>query len=790
INLLSAAVYGKKLTGKEILQLVIMALIFLVLLYPSPSGLVLYWTMNNIFSLVKNIFHHTAHPGRNFRLMMTGVFWGLSLFCIYTLIPQIARFFPFIKPSFTLGNRIVLCIIFGVVALCLYFLPQVFERAKMYGIFNKKLRNETRNDWTVLFLLSCGVLAILAGLVVPLSLIASSVHEFAHVVSLPSKNPLSFIPTVFAQSVGLLAFYPLMIYCLFKNRVKYPLMLIWLAVTVCSIVNVFLFPGNYGTISVTLTFDNPVTFSSISKNEIFVNLAVLAVVLSAVLLLLYFRKSKWLNSLLSICIIALAVMSVRNFAEIKKEHNKYIALNNDVQKESSKSSSSSCKEILPFFKLSKTKQNVVVIMLDRAISNYFEEALKYDPTLKERMSGFVFYPNTASFNGHTVMGAPPLFGGYEYAPVEMNRRDDVPLVDKHNESLLVMPTIFKNAGYHCAFADPVYARYFWIPDVNVLKSRGFDSELLLGRYSKKWIHENKSIIAEELVSALDGNNTTWRERMIKNNLLNFSIFREMPVVLRPIFCDDNCWMDIEQYKNIINGFEACIDSYSELAYLPQLCTYDSDVGELVMFVNDITHNSYNAYPPDFVPGKTRDFSYINNYKFPYRKADESLFSMNVCALETLCNWWEKMKTEGVYDNTKIIIAADHGYDVEVRPFTSIFPILDDAREYAFYNPLLLVKDFNAVGEVKTSYEFMTNADVPTIAVSHLPEDLRKNPFTGKMLNGEQKNDGITVVNSHKYSISDHGTYTFKYTDNELFHVKDNIFVKENWTGVKPDVENH
>ncbi|WP_228378566.1 hypothetical protein [Treponema endosymbiont of Eucomonympha sp.] len=30
-----------------------MALVFLVLLYNSPAGLVLYWTVNNVFSLAK-----------------------------------------------------------------------------------------------------------------------------------------------------------------------------------------------------------------------------------------------------------------------------------------------------------------------------------------------------------------------------------------------------------------------------------------------------------------------------------------------------------------------------------------------------------------------------------------------------------------------------------------------------------------------------------------------------------------------------------------------------------------
>ena len=55
INLLSAAVYANKMPFKSKVQLFIMAALFLVLLYNSPSGMVLYWTCNNLFSLVKNI---------------------------------------------------------------------------------------------------------------------------------------------------------------------------------------------------------------------------------------------------------------------------------------------------------------------------------------------------------------------------------------------------------------------------------------------------------------------------------------------------------------------------------------------------------------------------------------------------------------------------------------------------------------------------------------------------------------------------------------------------------------
>ena len=51
INLLSAAIYLKGFPLRSKVLTVGMALIFLVLLYDSPAGLVFYWTLNNLFSL-------------------------------------------------------------------------------------------------------------------------------------------------------------------------------------------------------------------------------------------------------------------------------------------------------------------------------------------------------------------------------------------------------------------------------------------------------------------------------------------------------------------------------------------------------------------------------------------------------------------------------------------------------------------------------------------------------------------------------------------------------------------
>lgn len=57
-NLLSSFVYTKGLTKGEQYKLFFMALLFLFLLYTSSSALVFYWTLNNVYSLFKNVIHN------------------------------------------------------------------------------------------------------------------------------------------------------------------------------------------------------------------------------------------------------------------------------------------------------------------------------------------------------------------------------------------------------------------------------------------------------------------------------------------------------------------------------------------------------------------------------------------------------------------------------------------------------------------------------------------------------------------------------------------------------------
>ncbi|MBA3774141.1 MAG: YidC/Oxa1 family membrane protein insertase [Ramlibacter sp.] len=67
VNLYALQLYARQLSRSEWLQGVAVALLFLVLLYESPSGLVLYWTFNNLLSVLKSFWytrHHEADQRR------------------------------------------------------------------------------------------------------------------------------------------------------------------------------------------------------------------------------------------------------------------------------------------------------------------------------------------------------------------------------------------------------------------------------------------------------------------------------------------------------------------------------------------------------------------------------------------------------------------------------------------------------------------------------------------------------------------------------------------------------
>lgn len=60
LNMLAVHLYSWQLPRREKIQSYVIALIFLFLLYKSPAGLVLYWTINNLISALKSLIYSTG----------------------------------------------------------------------------------------------------------------------------------------------------------------------------------------------------------------------------------------------------------------------------------------------------------------------------------------------------------------------------------------------------------------------------------------------------------------------------------------------------------------------------------------------------------------------------------------------------------------------------------------------------------------------------------------------------------------------------------------------------------
>jgi hypothetical protein len=507
------------------------------------------------------------------------------------------------------------------------------------------------------------------------------------------------------------------------------------------LLDVFVFPGNYGIISVSFVYNGSIGHSS---REILINTASLVVLFIAVFLFYRLKYKKIIPVLISLCIFSLAVLSAINFHKINSE---FSLLQQYYVKENKK-----IEQISPIASLSRTGKNVVVIMLDRAISVFVPFIFDEYPDLREKYSGFVFFPNTVSFNGYTRIGSPPIFGGYEYTPEAINQRNTVPLVEKHNEALLMMPRILSENRFSVCVTDPPYANYNQKSDLSIFEPyENIDAYITDSKYTDLWIEDHGL--------KLQGQSAT-----IKRNMLWYSLLKGLPLFFRqPVYMDGTWCSPTTDHR-----LRLTLNGYSVLDYLPKLISItNEEKNAALIMTNNTTHEGSFLQAPDYFPVIN-----VTNYGSG-RFAKEHAYHVNAAALKRLAEWFDILKKEKLYDNTRIILVSDHG--PEPNFVTKIgLPFNVDQ-----FNPLLMVKDFNADGAIKTEQTFMSNADIPSLALKDLVDD-PKNPFTGQHISIDRKKDPLYIAISGSIHLSGRVATQFALNPNKDYYVHNNIFDAKNW----------
>lgn len=743
INIVSGTIYSKGHPLKEKIQIYAMALLFLLILYKSPSGLVIYWTLNNLFSLIKNIFYKLQHP----------VWLLYGILCVGVLYVDYHLLFE--HNSF-LFKRLLLALLLSLVL----FAPLIIKGIHWLVEGPLKKLSEQKKICTGLFFVAALALVILVGYALPSFVIESSPVEFSFIE--PYNSPLYFLGNSFLQAFGFFVFWPCCIYFLFGKKVKTLMAAGGSALLFCSLLNAFAFSGNYGVLSSVLTFSNPVALIPSVGNAV-LNIVLLLAICGAIVLLFYFKKMNAVFYASLLCAISLSGICIKNTVTIVTHYKEAVAIRSQNE-----AADEATEEIESIFHLSKTKPNVLMIMLDRAINGYVTTIFDEHQSLYALYDGFTLYPDTASFADFTLIGAPPLYGGYEYTPVEMNKRDDESLVDKTNEALKVLPVLFLQHDFSVTVTDMSWANYKWETDLSIYDEYpSIKKEPTIGRYSDRWFKAHPE---------LGGHET--QANAMKRNFILYGFLKTLPTVLRSALYNEGHWWST---KDQLEDIKYVVNNYSALEYLPRLTDFSSNEPTFTCIVNELTHEPFYLQAPEYAP------SLKVTQKGSGKYAENKHYHVNAAALLRLGDFFSYLKEQGVWDNTRIIIVADHGtymVSTDIAPWErgTAFPLSVES-----FNPLLMVKDFNAHGKLSIDNSFMTNADVPNLAVNGLIQD-PVNPFTGVSLrdSAKAKEEKLFIVKEAGWSPGAHNKNTFKIKDEDWFSVKDSIREEKNWKHEAPE----
>lgn len=897
LNCASTFIYTRDLGMRDKLQAYGLAALFLVLLYQSPSGLVMYWTCNQIFSLLKNVFLKVLKDPEK----------------IFAVLVQIVLIWVL---GYLLGSGAVISFGAGLICAVVLVLLDLPLLAKLFGwkSLGFSIHPEEGLTPTITFVAAAVLVSILLGVLVPSALIGSSPQEFANASGF--AEPIQFVVHTACVQSGLFVLWVGTYYFLSKQPGRRAIALGLTCLAFVALVNYFFFDQNLGIIGTNLVYEDAPYFdsSAVATNLLAVTGVILAVVLA------WRFAPRAINPLLVIMaagLVWLAVPNVRAVVTLQSAESSAAQVQTvDVAAEENVTSDTSVasvdttsteagKEVPfaedgtpePILNFSRDGSNVVVIFLDRAVSGYLPYFMNERPDLFDKFDGFTYYPNTISFGPKTVFGAPPLYGGYEYTPRAMNARDDVDLVVKHDEALLLMPTLFSQAGYEVTLFDPPLVDYqFSATDYSVFNGLANTSVYHTEGAYNSWY-------AKKTQSRSDGSGIDYEQLMaqsaksLRRNLCYYGLFRTAPTCLKSDLYDQGDYLSVEAAKARIDaaykpsdlqiaiatrtiehvgltinadvvselfinsapvveevvvedvapeateeavegeyveeeyvadesepteeelaaaeaaaaaayaesmnsivttgyrGKQAISTSflnwYSVLASMPDITRVNADAGQHFMLIqNSATHQPTWLQMPDYVPSLAIDntpYTDPSVYTVDGRTlklADEvqiQHYMIDMSALLRLGEWFDYLREQGVYDNTRIIIVADHGHHLG-NEFDELQ--VDEYFNAEMVNPLFMFKDFGAHG-FNTSYEFMTNADTPVYAMWGLIDN-PVNPFTGVAITSDEKyahDQEVTTSLQWRAGTEQVGT-TFNTSGGSWYAVHDYIFDPNNWTYVE------
>ncbi|WP_394967749.1 YidC/Oxa1 family membrane protein insertase [uncultured Helicobacter sp.] len=697
----------------------LIAIIFLVLLYAMPSGLVLYWTISTLCILLKLLWRKRVSSTRNAKA-------DTSLNNEQNKSAAHKEFDTHAKQSSFVGRFVTRI-----------FTPYAMLDSKTYVTYRNISIIALLNIFFLIFVFS------------PFAVYSSDVSQF---------DPNQTFQTLGGLFGFFLLFSFLGIY-ITSFFYKTPLLKIGVygvSVILCiGLVYTFIFTGDYGAMNhfvlEKLNFANP-ELRAQKYIQFFITFFGSIIVMGLVL--------RYLDRVWKFCFFVFFVVTLLYCFQIINATNN--TLRENIMQDSTQTLFKPYENEL--FSYSKNDKNIVIFVLDMFSGSHTPYLFTQFSNLKEAFDGFVLYNNTISTSDSTIHSIPTLIGGEYYTTYNMNKRQDN-----------LAPTITKAFGETAlAFLENNYqVSYFlsvssqgsqFIRDYVANKAFIMDDILLFQGY-----YYTSLGLEEKLDIKIQENKDATLLRLVGVGLFRFA----PELFFRSRIYNSGSWFIQDYYiQNALTSIQLMSSLYAfthihntnadkpTFKYLHTLATHTPygmfyDHGNCTYFSRETIWNNTEA-AMTYLTDQDREIYYQH-------------YDTEACALSYIVDFIQWLKNEGIYDNTQIFIISDHGGSDSINVLAS----RSDA--------LLLFKDFNSKGALKTDSRLMANYDIASIFCENLPQGCKN---VGKnILKNYPKNREIIHTAPISWMLESHKKD--QWILRKAYRVKDNIYNPKNWQEVDP-----
>ena len=586
-----------------------------------------------------------------------------------------------------------------------------------YSTSSQSLSKTNKSSFTIYFLSALYVMGLIF-FWSPLISLASFPEAFEYTgVDIIQNNIWQFILT-FGITIGM--------YFLIPKRFKQSILIFAIVGTIMAFINTSIIPIDLGGLQVN-KFEKE---TNLAFDSYYYILEAFALIILAIYSKKILNSKKSNYMIYGLIVLNIIIISQSLFRSIASDSFYKAPGNQDLKAQNENSK----------IRFSQTKKNILFILPDMFQGWSMNKILLENPEYKDVFSGFIWYPNTLSVSPVTNTSLPALLGGFDYLPDLLNRDTLTPNRVKTTNAMKKLTQQAHTQGFQITMTKFPY-----------IDNDDIDHKYTLPSWSNDW-----DIYKEEL-NITDGNDSGF------DILTQNAFFYSTPLFLKPRVYDN--------MKSVASKNKTLNDSrkntwiakkYNLLRLLPKISTSDDNNENLIMLYSTVPHFPWN---------------YINDDGIMH--TDVSPTKAAQWSLEKFAQWIQWMKDNDVYDNTKIVIASDHGtkwtkYELGLdidNPFVNYEEKGDHFYSLIFeLNALLLVKDYDSQGQLKEDWRMMSNADVNSIMFDE------ENPTSGS----PPKHRTLKGVSSWWHKKIDTES---QYDIHQVYQVKDNIFDANNWEKV-------